>query len=181
MVCLWLAAEERGLWTATLEEEEQHRRASLRAGINVLEAEEMPTPSQINALLASALQAQVTLMRMSRVFPSISSSRRTDVTNALGHGPTAALAGDLHRAWNVLGITGPTLIDLLRQVVFTVGTETQSARMDLFAAVIGSMRRGVDPKARASLAAEGSGQTLATYFVRHSRVFPSCDSMNKWS
>ena len=157
-VRMWWTAEERNLWTATLELEERDRIGSLRASINALEAEEMPAPHQINALLVSALQAQATLMRMSRVFPNPSSSRLNDVTRALGHGPTVALASELGRAWKVLGMSDPALVVLLRQVICTVGEQTRRARAELFVNLIPNMRRGVDPQACTGLAAEGSGQ-----------------------
>lgn len=145
---------------ATLEAEEHDRLLSLRASMIAFEAEGTPTRPQLNALLVSALQAQVTLMRMSRVFPNLTSSKRTDVTVALSHGPTAALARELHRVWHVFGLTDPTLRDLLRHSVFAVGELTRRSRSKLFPALIPKLRKGVDPNVLPGLAAEGPGQVF---------------------
>lgn len=156
-----MAAEEKKLWIATLEAEERARLSSLRASTEELKGEEVLLPRQVNALLVAALQAELTLMRMSRVFPSISSSRCTDVSSALGHGPTAVLASRLHHFWRALGVTQPTLKVLLREIALAVGEQTRMARMELFVGTVRNMRRGVDPKARSSLAAEGGGQLFS--------------------
>lgn len=155
-------ADERPAWLATLEAEERQHLESLRESIGALAKEEKPRPRQINALLVSAIQAQVALMRMSRVFPDRASTRRTDVNRALGHGPTAALARELHRGWKALGVSDPTLEVLLRQVVLTIGDRTRTARANLFVDLVPDLRKGVDPGAHRSLAAEGAGQFLAT-------------------
>lgn len=149
--------EERRLWLATVEAEEQDRLRSLTAGTDALAAEKALVPHRVNALLVSALQAQFTLMKVSRVFPGPMSTKCMDVQKASGHGATASLAHGLHRAWNTLGVAGPTLEALLRRVVLTVSEQTRTARARLFIGVQPSMSRGVDPEARTSLAAEGSG------------------------
>lgn len=158
LVSVLSTAEEWHTWIETLEAEEHERLESLRARTSALGAEETPAPNHIRALLTSALQAQVTLMRMSRVFPDHSSSKLIDVTSALGHGPTVALACELRRCWAVLGVTGRTLETLLQRVVLAIGRVTHKARLELFTGLIPKMRRGVDFRARTGLAAEGSGQ-----------------------
>lgn len=80
-----------------------------------------------------------------------------DPTSALGHAATAGLAHELQRCWKALGLTGCTVEDLLRRALFTAGRKTRRARQALFVGLVPNMRRGVDPKARTSLAAEGSG------------------------
>lgn len=154
---MFLAVEEKPLWTASLEEEENERLQSLSACINDI-SRESPTPDQLNALLVAALQGQMTLIRASRVFPDRSSSKRLNVTHALAHGPTAELARRLHHAWQVVGVSDLTLKAILQQAVFAIGTQTREARTALIAEVIPCLRRGVDPKAQAAFAAEGRGQ-----------------------
>lgn len=151
------------MWLATLESEERDRVDSLRASIDAVAAAEMPTPDRVNALLVSALQAEVTLMRMSRVFPDAAATKRTDVAKALGHPPTAALAYELHRAWKALGVSDPTVAVLLRQVMRTVGEQTRSARVKFFVHLLPKLQRGVDPNAHKSFAAEGPGQWFLAY------------------
>lgn len=130
----------------------------LSASLRQLEGEEAPTPAQINALLVAALQAQITLMRTSRVFPKRYLPKELDVTNALGHGPTAALACELYKSWKALGVTGHTLKSLLLQAVFTVTKLTEKARSKLFEAVLPKVRHGIDPRARESFLEEGRSQ-----------------------
>lgn len=158
------------MWMATLEEEERDRLDSLKASISVFETKKTPEPQQINALLVSALQAQVTLMRMSRVFPNHSLSRSTHVSSALSHEPTAALACELHHCWKTLGVSGPTLEVFLRDAVFAIGEQTRRARGKLFANLL-PRKRGADLKAHTYLAAEGSGQFPAIC-VEMNRLFP---------
>ena len=143
------------MWTASLEAEERDRLESLRARINEFQTEERPTHRQINALLVSAVQAQITLMRMSRVFPKSSSTKYINLISAKSHGPTAALAFELHRCWKVLGVSEPTLKVLLRQAVTAVGKKTRSARLALFVDLKPGVRHGVDPEACMRFMAEG--------------------------
>lgn len=140
-----------------LEAEELERLDSLKARISEFGADETRTPSQINALLVAGLQAQITLMRMSRVFPRRASSRTVDVASALAHRPTAGLARELYHCWKALGLTKTTLKDILTQVVSAIGKQTLTARGGLFVDLQPGVWRGVDPKAGMSLMAEGSG------------------------
>lgn len=125
-----------------------------------LRAEERPRREQINALLVSVLQAQATLLRMSRVFPDLSASRRMSAVAALDHGLTVALARQLHRSWRALGVTVSTQKVILRDALLTVGKQTTTRRKELFLGVQSLVRKGIDPKAHQSLAAEGLGQLL---------------------
>lgn len=152
------AAEERNLWTAVLEAEERGRLESLRARMKTLEAKESLTRYQVNALLVSAIQGQVTLLRMSRVFPERAATRLLSLSSAVRHSPTVSLAGQLYRCWRALGVTDPTLEALLRHAVSDAGNRTWKHREDLFSNLTPKLRRGVDPKAHAALEAEGSGQ-----------------------
>lgn len=174
----WLTVEERGSWIATMEAEERDRLDSLRARISEFEAGETTTPHQVNALLISALQAQITLMRMSRVFPDHSFGKLTDVTSALAHSPTAALACELYYCWKVLGVAAATLKSLLFEVLLRLGKQTRKARWKLFVDVKPNFRRGVDAKALISFIEEGSGPYLALWDTvtpcRHSCI--SCAS-----
>ena len=151
-------AEESKTWVAALEAEENERLESLLASINAFEAEETPTQSRVNALLVSALQGQLTLMRMSRVFPERKATKRLDVSRALRHRLTLELASRLHRCWRSLGLTGSTVKQLLREAFTAVGAQTRTARVKLFSDLIPTQGRGIDPKAHVALEAEGSGQ-----------------------
>lgn len=162
VLSLWCArawaADERKLWLEVLEAEERERLRSLRANMSALAANEAPTRYHINALLVSALQAQVTLFRMSRVFPDLSFGRRLNRVRALRHEPTVLLAGQLRRCWRELGLTDATLRALLSLAVKAAGTRTASRRELLFSELVPGLRRGVDPNAQRALAAEGAGQ-----------------------
>lgn len=140
-----------------LESEERQRLDALRAHVEALEAEERPTPAQVNNLLVSALQAHSTLFRMSRVFPHASASRRVNAMEALDHVPTAALACQLHRCWGALGVTAATQKLILLKALTTVGTETAEYRKEFFADVRPFDRKHADPTAHEGLSAEGSG------------------------
>lgn len=161
VLCLWgaraLAADERNSWTATLEAEEHERLRSLRASMAVFEAGPL-TRFRVNELLVLALQGQVTLLRMSRVFQDRTAAKRIDLCRAVGHGPTLALAGELRRCWKALGVSDTTLKVLLRLAVVTIGTQTRETRVALFLDLRPRVMRGVDAKAGEALAAEGSGQ-----------------------
>ena len=157
-LCVLSAAEEWVAWVASLEAEEQERLESLRASIDAFESEETPTHSHLNAVLVSALQGQATLLRASRVFPERAASKRVDMSRALRHGPTVMLACQLLRCWSVLGVTDSTLKNLLRQVFNAVGARSRIARGELFMDLVPHLRSGIDPKAQAAFAAEGSGQ-----------------------
>lgn len=142
---------------AALEAEEYERLESLRASINALELKETPTRYQFNAVLVSALQGQITLWRMSRVFPAPSGGKRVDISLALRHGPTLELAWRLRHCWRALGVTDGTLEVLLQQALIAVRASTRDIRAELFSEVSPHLQRGIDPKARAALEAEGSG------------------------
>lgn len=126
--------------------------------MNDFESEETPTRSQTNTLLVSALQGQVTLMKMSRVFHDPSSSRRVSPNRALRHGATAALACELRRCWRILGVTDSTLKLLLRQAITAVGSYTRDVRARLVTELMPSAGQRTDAKADAALVAEGSGK-----------------------
>ena len=143
-------------WTSVLEAEENERLKSLRANMKALESGETLTPNQINSLLISAVQGQVTLFRMSRVFPETTANRRVNLTSAVRHGPTLELACQLHRCWRALGVTDSTLKLFLRHAFSFAGAWTLHAREELFSSVKPNVRTGVDPKAQDALAAEGS-------------------------
>ncbi|PHJ14820.1 hypothetical protein CSUI_011370, partial [Cystoisospora suis] len=148
-------AEEERMWTAMLEEEEGDRSRALRSAMDAVEKEETPTERQLSALLVSMLQADVTLMRMSRVFPDPLSRTMTSATNGLRHSPTCELASQLHRAWQTLGITKPTVVAVVQHVVSAVGKLTARERVVLFKGVIPDHLRGTDLPALASFTAEG--------------------------
>ncbi|PHJ22975.1 hypothetical protein CSUI_003173, partial [Cystoisospora suis] len=154
-------AKERKSWIDLLEAEEIERLRSLRASMNAIGAEGVPTSSQINALVVSALQGQVTLMKMSRVFYDPALNRRMSLTRALRHSTTVALACELRRSWRILGVTDATLKLLLRHAVTALGSYTRDARARLFTDPIPSLRQGTDAKAHAALVAEGSAFAAA--------------------
>lgn len=156
--CLFPVADERRLWIRVLEAEERERLESMRASLSAFESQADPTAEHIDALLVAALQGQLTLFRMSRVFPKLGASKCVDVSRALRHGPTAALACQLRRCWGALGVTDATLKSLLREAVTAVGIQTRSARVKSFSVLIPNLQRGVDPNAHEALAAEGAGQ-----------------------
>lgn len=142
----------------TLEAEERARLQALTARIDALVAEQRPTPGQIDELLVSALQAQATLGRSTRLFPLSSDSRRIDKARALAHGPTTALGGQLYRCWSALGVTAATQRVLLEKVLLSVGTETSKARAGLFPHLGVKWRKGIHAETHAAFAAEGTGQ-----------------------
>lgn len=146
------------MWVKSLEAEENDRLESLNASISAFEAAKTPTTDQVNALLISAFLGQLTLMRVSRVFPDRCSGKGTNVSLGLSHAPTALLSRRLHHCWKALGVTHFTLRALLQQAVFTAGAQTRNSRTGLFMNLIPYLRRGVDPKAQVAFAAEGSGQ-----------------------
>lgn len=153
-----MTAQERAAWLASLEQEENERLSALVAAAHAFEVEQPPALARVNSLLIAAFQGQVTMMRASRVFHARSSGSCTDITQAMAHDPTAALAHRLYHCWRVLGVTRPTLKALLRQVVYTVGSETRRARAGFFVGLMPDLRRGIDPKAHAAFVAEGSGE-----------------------
>lgn len=155
-----LSAGERKLWISVLEAEERERLRSLRASASAFESQAAPTAEHMNALLVAALQGQLTLFRMSRVFPQSGASKSVDVSRAALHGPTAALARRLRQCWGSLGVTDSTLKLLLRDAVTAVGIQSRMARVKLFLDLIPHLRRGVNPRTHEALAAEGSGQCL---------------------
>ena len=166
VIFLWCthtsAAEERTLWTAVLEAEENERLKPLRANMKALESGETLTPNQINGLLVSAVQAQITLLRMSRVFPEAAANRRVDVTSAVRHGPTMELASELRLHWSALGVTDSTLKLFLRRAIAFVGSYTRRDREQVFADTKTNFRYGVEPEAKNALAAEGAGKQFRT-------------------
>ncbi|PHJ22976.1 hypothetical protein CSUI_003174, partial [Cystoisospora suis] len=149
-------AEEAPLWIKVLEEEEQKRLRSLGTSMNVFEAEVPPTWSQVNAILVAAIQGQITLLRMSRVFHERGGSKRLNLKRAALHTPTVALGRELRRCWGALGVTSSTVKALLRHAVVTIGTQTRPARVKLFLHLMPRVVRGIDPKAHEALANEGS-------------------------
>lgn len=155
---MFVAAAERELWISTLESEELERLSLLRSAIRSYATEERPGRRHINAVLVAALQGQSTLMRMSRVFPDGSAGRCLSVPSALRHEITLALAKELRLCWKYLGVEDSTLQHVLERSLTSIGTWTRRARSGLFVDLIPNMRRGVDPKARAALAAEGAGE-----------------------
>lgn len=114
VACLLLTADERRLWLTTLEGEERQRLESLNASMTVVESEKHPTAQQVSDLLVAALQAQTTLMRMSRVFPAASAGRLVDAGSVLSHPLSLALAVQLRRCWAVLGVTDSALSVILQ-------------------------------------------------------------------
>ena len=145
-----------------MEKEEREKLESLREGMKALESGETLTPNQINALLISAVQGQITLLRMSRVFPDPSLSRRVDLTRAVRHGPTMELASELRLHWSALGVTDFTLKCLLRRAIAFVGSYTRRDREQVFAGMKPNFRSGVEPEAKNALAAEGAGKQFRT-------------------
>ena len=146
------------MWISVLEKEEHERVKSLRASLNGFQSQATPTPYQINALLVSALQGQVTLLRTSRLFPELNESKIVAVSRALRHGPTAVLARELRHCWRVLGVTDSTLRILLRTAVKAVGAATRKARVQFFIDLPPIPRSQQDPKVHVAFEAEGSGQ-----------------------
>ncbi|PHJ19030.1 hypothetical protein CSUI_007142, partial [Cystoisospora suis] len=167
-------AEERKLWLGVLEAEEGERLKSLRASIDAFQAHEMPTRFDINRLLVSALQAQITLLRMSRVFPASAARGGLNLTSAASHGPTMELARELRLCWRALGVTDFTLTALLRHALPAAGQRTSISRGELFAGVLPRLRRGVDPKALKALATEGS------VFAADIQTWNLLRSVRKW-
>lgn len=150
--------DEKGTWTAALEAEERQRLGPLKAHLEGLEAGRRRTPEEINAVLVSALQAEITLLRMTRVFPRACASRRMNVMDALAHGPTAELGWQLYRCWRALGVSEGTQKVILRDVFTVVGAETANYRKELFRATLATADKGTGPEVHNSLAAEGSGK-----------------------
>ncbi|PHJ20751.1 hypothetical protein CSUI_005411 [Cystoisospora suis] len=149
-------AGERMSWLRILEAEERDRLESLRASMDALKTESTPTSVRVNALLASALQAQITLMKMSRVFPDHAVSRRVDPTRALRHGATVALASELRRCWEFLGVTERTLKDLLWLALNAISRRTLLDRQELFPDTGRKPRhKEPQPKPEEALVAEG--------------------------
>ncbi|PHJ15497.1 hypothetical protein CSUI_010692 [Cystoisospora suis] len=107
-------AVERASWLRLLEAEEEQSLRSLEASMNAFEGEEEPTTQEINQLLASALQAHVTLTRMSRVFSKSGYLRMLDAEGVLNHPPSLVLASQLRRCWTLLGVTDAALDLLLK-------------------------------------------------------------------
>lgn len=151
---------ERKSWIAVLEAEERERLESLRASSTPFRTGDKPTPLQVNALLIAALQGQLTLLRVSRVFPQLSASKCMDISRALRHEPTVALACQLHHCWRVLGVGDSTVTRLLHQAVMTVGTRTWNAREALYSDPARQPPEESGSKAHAVFAAEGSGSCL---------------------
>ncbi|PHJ20707.1 hypothetical protein CSUI_005456, partial [Cystoisospora suis] len=149
-------ADETRLWLEVLEAEERKRLESLRVGMSAFDAGVPPTWSQVNALLVSATQGQITLMRMSRVLSDHGVSKRLSLSRVAKHTPTVALARELRRGWGALGLTRPTLQALLRQAVVTVGEQTRASRVKLFWDLMPGGASRIDPKAHKALAAEES-------------------------
>lgn len=145
------------MWTPTLETEERERIRSLRVAMNALQSGDRPTSDQVDELLVSALQAQATLIRSTRLFPLLNDSRRLDKARALNHIPTTELACQLYRCWRMLGVAAATQKVLLREVFMTIGTTTGKARAQLFGGLTKNWKKGVDAKAHAGFAAEGPG------------------------
>lgn len=130
--------------------------------MTAFEAAESPTRCQINALLVSALQAHVTLFRMSRVFSERAATKHLSLTLAVRHSPTVALACELRRCWSALGVADSTLKAFLQLAVVTIGSQTRTTRVKFFLDLMSHVRRGIDPKAQKALAAEGSGEQSTT-------------------
>ncbi|PHJ23959.1 hypothetical protein CSUI_002190 [Cystoisospora suis] len=147
---------EREQWISTLEWEELDRLSSLLSSIHAFAKEERPARRHIEALLVAALQGQSTLMRMSRVFPDASFRRCLSVPAALRHSITLTLAKELRLCWKTLGVEDSTLQRVLEQSLTSIGAWTSRARAELFVNLTPRLRRGVDPKAHAALAAEGA-------------------------
>ncbi|PHJ18803.1 hypothetical protein CSUI_007370, partial [Cystoisospora suis] len=151
-----VAAGERMSWLRILEAEERDRLESLRASMDALKTESTPTSVRVNALLVSALQAQITLMKISRVFPDHAVSRRVDPTRALRHGATVALASELRRCWDFLGVTERTLKGLLWLSLNAISRQTLPDRQELFPDIGRKPRhKEPQPKPEEALVAEG--------------------------
>ncbi|PHJ16816.1 hypothetical protein CSUI_009367 [Cystoisospora suis] len=148
--------EEVTLWTEVLEAEEQAKLASLRSRRTAFETGEMRTPSETRALLAAAVEAQFTLMKMSRIFRDRAGHKRVNLREASSHIPTLALAGELSRSWKALGVTEPTLKILLPLIVITLGTNTRPERAAVFRLLKPRVTKGVDPPAQRALVAEAA-------------------------
>lgn len=164
------AAEERKLWTEALEAEEDERLQSLEASMQALLAQERPTSEQVGRVLVSALQAQTTLIRSTRIFPLLADCNRIDKSQALKHRQTAKLACELHRCWGALGVTVTTREFILRKALLTVGTMTWKARADLSVRLDRKKRTGIDAGAHAAFVAEGTGQ----YHIWGSMCYSPC-------
>lgn len=149
------SAREKASWIARLEAEEIERLSSVLAALNRLRANETPLLGQLKGLLVAAFQGQVTLMRASRVFPDPYSESCMNVADAMDHGPTSALASWLHQCCRPLGLTRSTLKAILRQALYTAGTDTWLARRRLYVDV-GPPREG-ESKALEAFTTEGSG------------------------
>lgn len=158
VVHVWPTVEEKHVWLTAMEAEANDKLACLTASMSALDPQK-PTSEQLNDVLSSAFQGQLTLMRMSRVFPDRRAVRRVQVSQAMAHPPTAALARRLHHCWKVLGVTEFTLKAILRKVVFTVGRQTWTVRERVY---VDRARRSPQEQASQThevLAAEGSGQS----------------------
>lgn len=153
-----LTAHEKASWMEFLELEESQRLLALKVTMEACEAAKYPSAGQINALLTAMVKGQLTLMRATRVFPSAAISRQLDLSNALAHGPTAALACRLRRCWKALGVTPPTQKALLRTAIRVACNRTRDDRAALFTGLAPRLRRERDPLAGAAFNAEGPGQ-----------------------
>lgn len=150
-------AEERDSWLGVLEAEERRRLEVLNASLRAYEAE--PSPEQVNDLLVSALQAQATLTRMSRVFPLGNTHRLVDPGNVLSHSPTLALVCQLRRCWTALGVTDSTLSTILRDFLARAVDRTRPlhGHADAFCPSEAAFRKDY------RLSDEGSGWSLPAF------------------
>lgn len=161
-------ARERKAWLISVTHEENQRLKALRAAVKALESEKTPDLNQINQVLVTAFQGEITLMRASRVFHARSTGKRINLTQAMVHLPTVALAQTLHQFWRSVGVSESTLEILLRHVVHSIGAATRSTRASLVLGVDADVRWGkLDPHALEAFVAEGSGEARVDVPAAH--------------
>lgn len=141
-----------------LENEEAERLESLNARMKAFEGGDTPVSGQLDHVLASALLGQLTLLRMSRVLPTSHSAKALNVSRALAHPPTAALAAALRQCWNALGVTDSTLKTLLQKALLAVGRETWAPRERLYLHRRRQLPEAPESPQHEALASEASGQ-----------------------
>lgn len=117
----------------------------------------VPSAELASSLVASAVSAQFTLFRLTRVFSQKVESKRLDAAKALRHGPTANLVWQLHRCWKVLGLSSRTVFFFLRECAWSIGGVTMTGRWELVSR-LEPVTTGVDPAALSAFVEEGRSQ-----------------------